>query len=104
MKRIKRMKWPMIAFAGAVGLVTTGAMAGDERNGASLDDTRAVLGKWIETQQIIARERNDWQKGREILGGRIELLRKEFFALQEKLELARTNLKDAEEKRAKVLS
>jgi hypothetical protein len=96
------MKWPMIAFAGAVGLVTTGAMAGDEKTGASLDDTRAVLGKWIETQQIIARERNDWQQGREILGGRIELLRKEYFALQEKIEQARTSLQDAEAKRREL--
>ncbi len=32
------------------------------------------MGKWIETQQIISRERNDWQQGKEILDGRLELV------------------------------
>lgn len=61
-----------------------------------------MLGKWIETKQIIARERDDWQQGREILGGRIDLLRKEYFSLQEKVEQARISLKDAETKRLEL--
>lgn len=89
----------MIAFAGVLGLVTTGATAGDGETNATLDDTRAVLGKWIETQQIIARERNDWQQGREILGGRIDLMRKEYFALKDKIDQARVVLKESEVKR-----
>ncbi|MFM8785781.1 MAG: hypothetical protein ACKOFI_11720, partial [Phycisphaerales bacterium] len=39
----------------------------------SLEETRLTLAKWIETQQIIAKERNDWQQGKEILQGRIDL-------------------------------
>lgn len=102
MKRINRTKWPTIALAGVLGLVTVGARGGDEQSNASLEETRAVLGKWIETQQIIAHERNEWQQGREILGGRIDLLRKEYFALQEKIDQAKASLKESEGKRAEL--
>lgn len=102
MKRLTRKHWATIAFAGVLGLVTTGAMSGDEQTNATLDDTRAVLGKWIETQQIIARERNDWQQGREILGGRIDLMRKEYFALKEKIDLARVTLDESAAKRLEL--
>jgi FtsZ-binding cell division protein ZapB len=102
MKRITRMKWPMIAFAGAVGLVTTGAMAGDEKTGATLDDTRAVLGKWIETQQIISKERNDWQQGKEILVGRIDLVKKEIATLEEKIQQTETGISESSKKKEEL--
>jgi hypothetical protein len=102
MKRITRKHWPILALAGLVGLVTTGAMSGDDKNTGSLEDTRAVLGKWIETQQIIANERNGWQQSREILGARIDLLRKEYYALQEKIEQTKTSLTEAEAKRREL--
>lgn len=52
---------------------------------ATLEETRLVMGKWIETQQIVSKERNDWQQGKEILGGRLELVKKEIASLEEKL-------------------
>src|SRR4030095_718076 len=46
-------------------------------NAPSLDEMRLAMSKWIETQQIIAKERKDWQKSKEILTSRIELRRQE---------------------------
>ena len=46
------------------------------------------MGKWIETQQIISKERKDWQQGKEILLGRLELVKKEIATLEEKIEQA----------------
>ena len=51
----------------------------------SLDEARLVMGKWIETQRIIAKERNDWQQSREVLVSRIELVKKEVESLELKL-------------------
>ena len=48
---------------------------------ASLEETRITMGKWIETQQLIGRERNDWSQGKEILKSRIELVSKEVSSL-----------------------
>lgn len=76
----------------AVCLPITDAIAGgseatvqDPSIASKLEETRLRMGKWIETQQVIARERNEWQQGREVLVARVELLRKEANALQDKI-------------------
>ncbi len=61
------------------------ASAPDAAARPTLDETRLTLAKWIETQQIISKERNDWQHGKEIVHGRIELVSKEVGLLAEKV-------------------
>lgn len=52
---------------------------------ASLEETRLTLAKWIETQQIISRERNEWQQGKDVLTARIELVGREVTQLKERI-------------------
>jgi len=61
----------------------------------TLEETRVTMGKWIETQQIIGRERNEWTQGKEILKGRIELVAKEVATLDEKIKQAQTNVSES---------
>ncbi len=76
------------------------AAAAQEPSAAtSLEETRLRMGKWIETQQIISRERNEWQQGKEVLVGRVELLRKEVRTLQEKIEQAEASVAESNKKR-----
>jgi hypothetical protein len=70
----------------------------------SLKETRLVMEKWIETQQIISKERNDWQQGKEILLGRLELMRKEIGSLREKIKETEKGLTDNNAKREGLLS
>src|SRR5688572_12312745 len=72
-------------------------------NAQSLEETRLRLGKWIETQQIISKERNDWQQGKEILVGRLDLVKKEIAALDEKITQAETSVAEANRKREELL-
>ncbi len=65
----------------------------------TLEETRLVMDKWIETQQIIAKERNDWQQGKEILTSRLSLVKEEITTLKEKTKEARTGLEEANRKR-----
>lgn len=65
----------------------------------SLGQTRLAMGKWIETQQIIARERNEWQQAREVLTGRLDLVRQEIATLNEKIAQAQSNVGQAEQQR-----
>lgn len=71
---------------------------------ASLEETRVVLSKWIETQQILSKERNEWQQGREILTGRLDLLRREIAGLEEKIKAAETSAVETEAKRETLLA
>jgi FtsZ-binding cell division protein ZapB len=74
------------------------------RTPPSLEETRLMMGKWIETQQIISRERKDWQQGKEILAGRLELVKKEIAALDEKSKQAQSSVAEADKKRNDLLA
>ena len=65
----------------------------------TLEETRLTLSKWIETQQIISKERNDWQQGKEILQGRIELVGKEVSQLGERITQSEAAVSESHKKR-----
>ena len=67
---------------------------------ATLEETRITLDKWIETQQIISKERKDWQQGKEILQGRLELVKNEIALLQGKIEEAKAGVENTGRKRS----
>src|SRR5262245_42076345 len=50
-----------------------------------VDSGRAALAKWVETQQIIAAEKKDWQQGKELLQARIDLVNGEMAEVEEQL-------------------
>ena len=81
----------------------TAAPAGDAKS-PTLEETRLTLSKWIETQQIISKERNEWQQGREILQGRIDLVGKEVGTLKDRIVQAETAVKESNRKRDELMA
>lgn len=69
----------------------------------TLEETRLMMSKWIETQQIISKERKDWQQGKEILVGRLDLIKKETVTLEEKTKQAQSSVAEADKKRNDLL-
>jgi hypothetical protein len=65
----------------------------------TLEETRLTLSKWIETQQIISKERNDWQQGKEILQGRVELVGKEVTQLKDRIAQSEAAVQESNRKR-----
>jgi hypothetical protein len=59
--------------------VTIGASDGQ------IDNAKEILGRWVETQRVISKEKQDWALGREMLGSRVELLSNEIGKLREKI-------------------
>lgn len=108
----RRSILPTLLLAVATGIVTTGSMPAIQgagaaeiaRSSSSLDETRLTMDKWIETQQIISRERKDWQQGKEILVGRLELVRNEVATLEEKIKQAESGVLEANRKRDELLA
>jgi len=96
-----------LVLAGAIGLLSAGARSAEGDTGLAqdagapqtLDETRLTMDKWIETQQIISREGKDWQQGKEILLGRLELVKNEIASLQEKISQAQAGVVEAGKKR-----
>ncbi|MFO0963948.1 MAG: DUF3450 family protein [Phycisphaerales bacterium] len=69
----------------------------------TLEETRLTLSKWIETQQIISKERNDWQQARDVLLGRVDLVGKEVAALKERIAQSESAIAEAGKKRDELL-
>jgi FtsZ-binding cell division protein ZapB len=93
------------AGAPAAAPASTGAASGSEGSDRpGLEETRLTLAKWIETQQIIAKERNDWQQGKEILEGRIELVGKEVSVLKEKIAESVKAVAESDQKKERLVA
>ncbi len=88
----------------AVSAESAAAISGGMPPQSSLEETRLKMDKWIETQQIISKESKDWQQGKNILNGRLELVNKEIATLTEKNKLAETSLADTGKKRGELLT
>jgi hypothetical protein len=79
-----------------VAVVCAGGASAQE--GASLDSTRATVSKWVETQQIISKEREEWQLAREVLQQRIKLIEGEIASLERKIAELQTGIDEADTK------
>jgi hypothetical protein len=69
---------------------------------ADVESTRSIVARWVGTQQIIFKERRDWQQAREILKARIELMEGEIETLETKISEVRRTSDEAAGKRAEV--
>ncbi len=87
------------AFALAAICLSARVEPQDAPSTRSLEETRLVMTKWIETQQILSKERNEWQQGKEVLLGRLEVVHKEISTLEEKIKEAQSAASEAEKKR-----
>ncbi len=58
---------------------------------ANLSETRATLDKWVETRQLIARIKADWQADKETLDHTGQLVSRELKAVQEQKSKLTTN-------------
>lgn len=70
----------------------------------ALEQARLTLGKWIETQQIISRERSDWSQAKEVLQGRVELVGKEVSVLQDRIAQTKTSIAESDRERDALAS
>ena len=97
-----------LVLTSTIGFVCLAAARQDsgkgKASGSSLEETRLMMGKWIETQQIISKERKEWQQGRDILLGRLELIKQEVAALQEKIAQADSGVAEVARKREELLA
>jgi hypothetical protein len=68
----------------------------------SLEGARGALEKWVQTQQIISREKKEWQQGRELLTSRIQLVKDEIAQLREKVGESHSNEQEFQKSRSEV--
>lgn len=69
-----------------------------------IDNARAATEKWVETQRVISKEKQDWVLGREMLNERIALVEREIVSLREKIDQAQESISDADTKRVELVN
>jgi hypothetical protein len=94
-------RFGLAGFGLLAALVPLGA-AEPASPGADVKSSREILAKWVETQQILAREKKDWQQGKEILNSRIDIVRGEIASLEEKLAALRKTSAESGQKKSEV--
>jgi hypothetical protein len=90
----------------AAASVSAGAATAQTDSAADevLGSTRSAVEKWVETQQIISKEKKDWQLGKEVLEQRISLIENEITSLEEKTAETRKAIGEADAKRRELAS
>lgn len=78
----------------ALGLVATGVAAESK-----LSDQRATLEKWVQTRQLIAKTRADWQSDKEMLNQGVLLFERELKQVEEQFAKLSTNNVQVEKER-----
>ena len=91
-----------LALVGGLGLLCVSAVPawGD---GADVDATRAALEKWVETQRVLSKERQDWKLGKEMLQSRVEVVQREIDSTLARTDDAKKSIADADGKRAGLI-
>jgi flagellar motility protein MotE (MotC chaperone) len=84
-------------------VISTSALAAPAAE-SGLETARATVAKWVETQQLIYKEKRDWQQGRELLTARIELVKNEIANLNEKIQAAGDTATDTDTQKAELLA
>jgi len=89
------------ALSAAVLAAGLALAAADTKSEATTPDSaRASLAKWVETQQLISKEKQEWQQGKQILQSRIDAVNGEIAGLEERFGETRRVAAEANGKKA----
>jgi hypothetical protein len=85
-----------------VCLLSSGAISSDEGAG-STEAAREALGKWVENQRIISKEKRDFALAIELLTDRIEMVKGEIGLLRGKVSETEKSIAETDEQRAEMI-
>jgi len=92
----------ILVFLGAAA-VTAGSMAQNAAQ-SNFDVARATLEKWVETRQLISKEKADWEVEKEALTDSVNLLKNELATLEQNISKAEGDTTAADAEREKLLA
>lgn len=99
------MKNRIIAILGvAAGLLASQPGVAQEAASDSVRSARDALSQWVETQQIISKERKDWQQGKEVLEERIALLESEIQGVESKISEFSSTVDEVDSQRRELVA
>jgi len=95
--------WRTLLSCIAAALLLPGTTSAQQAAGPDVEATRAALEKWSEASRLVSKEKKDWQLGKETLRDRIDLLRREVAAMEQRIADAETSIAEADRKRGELV-
>ena len=96
---ISRRTWfSIIAMIGVHCCFVHGARAADP----DMQALRELLGKWVETRQLISEEKQDWKESETMLEERIDLMKDRISEVRESINKAQDGIATTEEKHSEL--
>ena len=80
------------------------AMRVTSETGPMIDSTRETIAKWVETKQLLSKEKSEWVAGKDVLGERVRLAEAETASVQDKLKEIELAVAEAQKKRDELSS
>ncbi len=88
------------SVTGLLLLISAICFASEMTQKDSVETTRIVIEKWVETQQLISKEKHDWAMAQESLKNRIDMIKTEIDSLNEKIIKGWKDVNEADASRA----
>lgn len=100
---ISRMMFGILCVTAMLCLTFTAraVSAGEEED--AIENTRTALEKWVQTKDLISKEKRDLELKKEILNQRIELVQHEIESLHGKIDGTEASIAEADKKRQDML-
>ena len=86
----------------ALLLAVIGIRSAFSADAPTTESARGELEKWVETHRVIAKERREWAVGKEMLGERIALVKREIESTRMKVQEAQASITEADKKRTSL--
>jgi hypothetical protein len=109
MKKLQRTEHTTRLLRPALATLTVGALAfaatalptqeTTQDGAAALDETRALLDKWVETRRLIREEERTWALGREMVQERVGIVTQELESVRENIAAAEASIAEADVQR-----
>ncbi len=74
-------------------------LSAQQTAGEKVENTRELLGKWVETRRLISKEKQDWALGQEVLQDRIDLIQQEIASFSKRIKDAKKSLSELDKKK-----
>ncbi len=92
----------LFLFVAAIPILYSSTIFADEKE-SNVGETRAIIEKWVQTRQLISKEKRDFEIGKEMINERIELVEREIESLRGKTDEIDESISDADKKRTELV-
>ncbi len=92
----------VVRAAVAAALACAAALPAQEAAANRVEATRTALAKWVDTNRLLSKEKQDWALGKEALTSRLDVMQREIDGLKQRNTEAEASIAATDQKRGEL--